>query len=150
MVLWGWSAAALAQVQKVVVRTTGISCGVCAVVSEVQFRRPPAIDDVAISLSKETITLHYKSGAGFDPQQIRRVLQPLDVGVLQFLVTAQGRVREENGKRIFVAGEDRFVVAPVTSTADIPVDTGVVIEGVVNDSFNPAQVKILHYLVIKK
>lgn len=150
MVLWGWSAAALAQVQKVVVRTTGISCGVCAVVSEVQFRRTPAIDDVAISLSKETITLHYKSRAGFDPQQIRRVLQPLDVGVLQLLVTAQGRVREENGKRIFVAGEDRFVVAPVTSTADIPVDTGVVIEGVVNDSFNPAQLKILHYLVIKK
>ena len=41
-------------------------------------------------------------------------------------------------------------VQPVASTADIPVDTGVVIEGVVNDSVNPAQLKILKYLVIRK
>src|ERR1043166_4259280 len=126
-VLWASNGAALAQVQKVAVRTTGISCGVCAVVSEVQFRRTPAVDDVAISLSKETITLTYKAGASFDPRQIRRVLQPLEVGVVQFLVTAEGRVQEESGKRIFVAGKDRFAVAPVASTADIPLDTAVVI-----------------------
>ena len=41
-----------AQVEKVAMRTTGISCGVCAGLSEIYFRRLPGVAGVKISLSK--------------------------------------------------------------------------------------------------
>ena len=42
--------------------TTGISCGACAGLSEIYFRRMPGIARITISLSKESITLFYKLG----------------------------------------------------------------------------------------
>src|SRR5262249_10081602 len=100
-----------AQVEKVVVRTTGISCGACAAISEIQFRRMPGVKDVSISLSTETITISYKPGSSFDPQQIREVLEPLNVRVVQFHITARGRVRMEGENWIFVAAVDKFGLA---------------------------------------
>src|SRR5918911_190646 len=93
-----WDGAAGAQVGKVAIQTTGISCGVCAAISEVQFRRMPGVDKVAISLSTETITLFYNSDASFDPRQIRRILQPLEVGVVRFQLSARGKVLEDGTK----------------------------------------------------
>ncbi len=37
---------AAAQVEKVAIKTTGISCGTCAAVSEVYLRRLPSIDKI--------------------------------------------------------------------------------------------------------
>src|SRR5579863_3575430 len=86
MLLFLASLPASAQVEKVAMRTTGISCGVCAGLSEVYFRRMPGIDAVKISLSKEAIMLTYKPGATFDPKAIRDLLRPMDVGVVQFQI----------------------------------------------------------------
>ena len=52
----------LAQVDSVEMRTTGISCGVCAMVSEFQFRRMAGVDKVTISLAREAIVIFYKPG----------------------------------------------------------------------------------------
>ena len=41
---------AIAQVERVAIRTTGISCGTCAAISEFYLRRLPSIDKVNISL----------------------------------------------------------------------------------------------------
>ena len=135
-----------AQVEKVDIRTTGISCGVCAAVSEVQFRRMPDISKVAISLPKETITLSYKPGAAFGPRQIREVLQPLDVVVVHFQISARGRVQEEREKRYFLAGKDKFVLA---GTSSIAADGPLFIEGIVNDRIEPMELKVLNSRPLK-
>lgn len=138
-----------AQVEKVAMRTTGISCGVCAVVSEINFKRMGGVDKVTISLSQEAILISYKPGATFSPQGIREVLQPLKVGVAQFQISARGRVRERGGKRCFVAGQDTFLIAPAANSPAIPPDTPVLIEGILNDRRDPMEVKILNFKLLK-
>lgn len=91
---------AWAQVEKATMRTTGISCGVCAAVSEFKFRRMPGVDNVTISLASESITLAYKPDAAFSPGEIRQTLEPLDVHVVVFHVTARGRIQEHNGRKL--------------------------------------------------
>src|ERR1700730_11048994 len=81
-----------AQVEKVAMRTTGISCGYCAGLSELSFRKVPGVENVAISLSKEAIMLSYKPGAIFDPAGIRKILEAWKVGVVQFQINARGRI----------------------------------------------------------
>src|ERR1700740_3088880 len=90
-----------AQVETVAIRTTGISCGVCAAISEIQFKRVAGVDKVTISFAKEAIMLSYKPDATFSPRHLRAVLQPLDVGIVQFHISARGRFQEQRGKRFF-------------------------------------------------
>ena len=94
-----------AQVEKVAMRTTGISCGICAGLSEIYFRRLPGVDQVKISLSKEAILLTYKPGAAFDPEGIRKILQPLEVGVTQFQISAHGQHRGARRQTIPAGGQ---------------------------------------------
>ena len=149
LVVWpavpGW-----AQVEKVAMRTTGISCGVCAGLSEIYFKRMPGVDKVIISLSKEAIMLTYKPGAAFNPQGIRKVLQPWEVGVVQFQISARGRIQEQGGKRFFVAGKDKFVVASSANAPEIPAGTPVLIEAILDDHPNPMEVKILNFEPLKQ
>jgi hypothetical protein len=139
------AAPGLAQVEKVAMRTTGISCGVCAGLSEMSFRRIPGVDDVKISLSNEAIMLTYKPGTAFDPDGIRKILQQLQVGVNQFQVVVRGQLQEQGGKRWFIGGKDKFVVAETAPTAPklIP-NTPVLIEAILNDKANPMEVKVLN------
>src|SRR5687768_2828125 len=99
---------AFAQVEKAAMRTTGLSCGTCAVVSEIDLRRIAGVDKVTISMSTEAVTVFYKTGAIFQPSEIRKVLERLNVVIAQFQISARGRVQNEGGKRYFVAGKDRF------------------------------------------
>ena len=47
------------QVETVAMHTTGISCGVCAAVSEISLKQMTGVDRVAISLAKEAIIIAY-------------------------------------------------------------------------------------------
>ncbi len=134
---------AAAQVDKVAMRTTGISCGLCAGLSELYFRRLAGIDGVKISLPKEAILLTYKPGAKFDPQAIRGILEPLKVGVTQFQISARGQAQEQGGKRFFSAGKDRFVLMDAINSPPVPMNTPVVIEGILFDKYTPMELKIL-------
>jgi copper chaperone CopZ len=137
------AAAAPAQVEKVAMRTTGISCGVCAGLSEYYFKRLDGVDKVTISLSQEAITLTYKPGAAFDPAAIRRILKSMEVGVVEFQINARGRVEEQGGKRFFVAGKNRFAMAAAPNPP--PVGPLVSIEAILNDGVTPMEVKILNF-----
>jgi len=134
-----------AQVAKVAMRTTGISCGFCAGLSELSFRRVPGVDKVSISLSKEAIMLSYKPGATFDPAGIRKILEGWKVGVVQFQISARGHVEEQDGKRFFRAGKDRFALTAAARSPAIPSNTPVIIEGILNDRTNPMEVKVLNF-----
>ncbi len=140
---------AFAQVEKVAMRTTGISCGVCAAVSEVYLRQLNGIDKIKISLSSEAIMVSYKPGATFQPKDIRDALKKTEVGVVQFQISARGRVQEQDGKRFFVAGAEKFVLQAVPNAPPVPSDTLVLIEGTVNDRSNPMELKVMTVKPIK-
>ena len=136
------------QVETVAMHTTGISCGVCAAVSEINLKRMPGVERVAISLAKEEIILSFKAEAAFSPRRIREVLQPLEVGVVQFQISARGYVQGQDGKRFFMAGKDKFVLVP-TGDAPLPRDTAVLIEAILNDRLEPMELKILSFKPLK-
>jgi hypothetical protein len=138
-----WGIPLPAQVDKIAIRTTGISCGVCAVVSEVAFRRIPDIDHVSISLSKESILLSYRRGGTFSIPAIRKVLDPLHVGILELQIRALGNVREERGKRLFAAGKDTFVLT--AGAAPLPLATPVFLEAILEPESQPMGLKVLKF-----
>jgi hypothetical protein len=139
------AAHAAGQVEKVAMRTTGISCGVCAGLSEIYFHRLQGVDKVKISLSQEAIMLTYKPGAKFDPQAIRKILEPLKVGVVQFQIGARGQVHQEVGKRILDTGGDKFVVLDAIDSPDVPVGLPLHIEGILFDRGSPMKIKVLKF-----
>ena len=140
---------AFAQVEKVAMRTTGISCGTCAAVSEILLRQLAGIDKIKISLSSEAIMVSYKPGAAFQPKDIREALKKTDVGVVQFQISARGRLQEQGGKRFFVAGKEKFVLVQAPNGPQVPVDTPVLIEGTVNDRVDPMELKVMTVKPIK-
>jgi hypothetical protein len=134
---------ALAQVDKVAMRTTGISCGTCAFVSEVYLRQLAGVAAIKISLSTEAILVSYKPGAAFRPGQLRDALKKTDVGVLQFQITARGRMQEQGGHRFFVAGRDRFLLADSPESAQLVSNAPVTIEAMLNDQADPMELKVM-------
>ena len=133
----------MAQVEKLAMKTTGISCGVCAAVSELNFRRLDGVDKVKISLSHESILLTYKPGAKFSTQAIRKVLDPLKVGVVQFQIGVRGEVRLSGDKRILTAGPYRFTLLDAIDSPDVPAHVPVRIEGILYDRETPMEIKVL-------
>jgi hypothetical protein len=119
---------AFAQVEKVAVRTTGISCGTCAAFSEIY---------------TEAILVSLKRGAAFQPKEIRDVLKRTDVGVLQFQITARGRVLKQGSQRFFVAGRDRFLLAAAADAPQLPRESPVLIEAMLNDLVDPMELKVM-------
>jgi hypothetical protein len=132
-----------AQVEKIAMRTTGISCGVCAGLSEIYFRRLAGVDNVKISLRTEAIMLTYKPGAAFDPAAIRKILEPLKVGVIQFQIGARGQVQESGGKRFFIAAPYKFALLDAIDSPSIPLNTQVRVEGILFDRASPMALKVL-------
>jgi hypothetical protein len=136
---------AFSQVEKAAMRTTGISCGTCAAVSEIYLRRLPQIDKIAISMSKESVLVTYKPGAEFRPQDLRDALGKTDVGIVQLQISARGRVQQQGAKRFFIAGKDKFAVMTSPKASEIPTDMPVVIEGILNDKVTPMELKVMTF-----
>jgi hypothetical protein len=136
---------AMAQVERVAIRTTGISCGTCAAVSEIYLKRLPNVDKVAISIKNEAVMVSYKAGSTFQPKDLRDVLKKTEVGVTQLQISARGRVQDQAGKRFFVAGKDKFVLISGSNSTQIPLDTPVSVEAIVNDRVDPMELRIMTF-----
>src|SRR5437762_744334 len=134
---------AAAQVERVAVRTTGISCGTCAAVSEFYLRRLPSIDKVDISLKNEAVMVSYKPGSSFQPKDLREIFQKTDVAVTQMQISARGRVQEQAGKRFFIAGKDKFLLVSAANSPQVPTNTPVAVEGVANDRVDPMELRVM-------
>ena len=130
-----------AQVDKAAMGTSGISCGECAAISEVYLRQLAGVDKVTISKSQEVVVLTYKPGSSFHPWDIRDALDRTDVGVVQFQISARGRLQETGGKKYFIAGKDKFILAP--TSVSVPADATVEVQGIVNDKPDPMELKVL-------
>ena len=113
---------------------------------EIALRRLEGVDKISISMSEQRFQLTYKPGTSFHPAQIRRAVAEADVMVVRFRISAEGRVREQAGKRFFLAGKDKFLLigSPEISSAG-PIS----IEGTVDDSGVPLQLKVVQFQPIK-
>src|SRR5579863_2620681 len=80
---------ALAQVNKVAIKTKGIACGDCAAVSQINLGRMDGVEKVVVNASTEALLITYKAGAVFQPEHIREILDVGGVGVLQFQIGAR-------------------------------------------------------------
>lgn len=141
--LAGVEVAGLAQVDNVEILTSGISCGVCAVVSEVRFRRMEGIGKVDISSAKETITLHYKPDARFSAKEIEEVLRPLGVHVLRMRMEARGRLETGgDGKMLLVAGRNRIPVRLGAGAGTIEPGAQLLVEGLILGSGETVECKV--------
>ena len=138
-----------AQVEKAAMKTTGISCGTCAAVSEIYLRQLSGIDKINISLSKEAIMVSYKPGAAFQPKAIRDALKKTDVGVVTLQISARGRIQDQAGKRIFVAGNDKFALQSSPESLRLPLNTPILVEGVLNDQVEPMELKVMTFQATK-
>lgn len=136
---------AMAQVERVAIRTTGISCGTCAAVSELYLRRLPNIDKVAISMKNEAVMVSYKPGSTFQPKDLRDVLKKTEVGVTQLQISARGHVQDQAGKRFFIAGKDKFVLISGSNSAQIPLNAAVSVEAIVNDRVDPMELRVMTF-----
>jgi hypothetical protein len=134
-----------AQVEKASMRTKGISCGVCAVVSEVHLRRIEGVDKISISKSAESVMVSYKPSAPFHPAELRKAVEGLNVAIVQFQVNARGRVLDQNGKQFFVAGKDKFLLTPSAGAPKVPSGTPVIVEAILNDKLNPMELRVLSF-----
>src|SRR5437016_5426660 len=134
---------AIAQVERVAIRTTGISCGTCAAISEFYLRRLPSIDKVNISLKNEAVMVSYKPGSAFQPKDLREIFQKTDVAVTQMQISARGRVQEQAGKQCFVAGKDKSILVSYANSPQVPTNTPVAVEGVVNDRVDPMELRVM-------
>lgn len=106
---------------------------------EITLRRLDGVDKVAISIEKQLFAVTYKAGTTFQPAAIRQAVAAADVEVIQFHVSARGRVKEKGDQRLFVAGEDRFVLV---DSPQVPVNVLIGIMGTVNDSAAPMEIKV--------
>ena len=113
---------------------------------EIALRRLDGVDKISISISKQRFQVTYKSGVSFQPWDIRDAVAKADVEVLRFRIIAQGRVHEEGGKRFFVAGKDRFLLV---ASSRISSEGTISIEGTVDDSTEPLQLKLLQFKSLK-
>lgn len=98
-----------------------------------------------ISLRNEAIMLTYKPGAKFDPEAIRKVLEPLKVEVVQFQIEVRGDVLESAGRQFLQAGKDRFLVRDTIDSPRLPVGAPLSIEGILFDHATPMEVKVLTF-----
>ncbi len=143
--------AGLAQVDMVEILTSGISCGVCAAVSEVQFRRMEGIGNVTISLAKETITLHYKPDARFSVKDIEGVLEPLKVHVLRMRMEARGHLEAgRDGKMVLVAGRNRIPVRLREGTGVMEPGTQLLLQGLIMGSGETVEYKVGQIRIAEK
>src|SRR5947207_2743617 len=110
---------ATAQVDKVAIKTKGISCGTFASVSEIYLKLLPYVYKVAISMKNEAVLVSYKAGASFQPKELRDILKKTEVGITQFQISARGRVQEQAGKRFFIAGKDKFLLVTGTNATQV-------------------------------
>ena len=113
---------------------------------EIALRRLEGVDKISISISEQRFQVTYKSGASFQPWDIREAVAKADVEVVRFRITARGRVHEEAGKRFFVAGKDKFLLV---ASPKIPSESSISIEGTVDDSAEPLRLQILQFKSLK-
>lgn len=77
---------------------------------EIALRRLEGVDKISISISEQRFQVTYKPGASFQPWDIRDAVAKAEVEVVQFRISARGRVQQQGERRFLVAGKDKLLL----------------------------------------
>jgi hypothetical protein len=113
---------------------------------EIALRRLDGVNKIHISIRDQRFEITYKPGATFQPEDIREAVARAEVDVLRFRINARGRVHEEGGNRIFIAGKDNFLLV---DSPKIPSERPISIEGTVDDFAAPLRLTIVQFKPLK-
>ncbi|MBI4464475.1 MAG: heavy-metal-associated domain-containing protein [Acidobacteria bacterium] len=114
---------------------------------EIALRRLEGVEKVSISIENQTFEVSYKPGTSFRPGDLREAVAQASVGVVRFYIQARGTVREETGKRFFLAGNDKF---PLVDAGRLPLDTPLSIVATVDDSTELLQLNVRDFKPLPK
>ncbi|MBI4460179.1 MAG: hypothetical protein HY648_09000 [Acidobacteria bacterium] len=128
---------ALAQVERVVMETEGVSVA-CTPGLEVALKSLPSVYQFAISVEKQMVSVIYFSGERFDPKKLRWAVDKGEADVIRFHVSGAGKVQQESDQQFFISGENRFLIV---NSPKLPADVPIGMIGVVNDSTEPMQIR---------
>ena len=112
---------------------------------ETALRRLDGVDKISISVPEQKFQVTFKPGAVFRPAEIRTAVGKAGVKVVGFHIDAKGRMADEEGKRVFLAGKQKFLVSGDAKIFEGPA----AVEGAVDDAVEPMKLKILKFKSLK-
>ncbi len=128
---------AFAQVERVIVEADGMKAA-CVPGLEAALKSMDSVYRYGISLDKQMFSIIYFAGEKFDPKRIYWAADKGEAEVKRIHLAAHGKVRQGGDRQIFVAGENRFLIA---GQRKLPADVNIGIIGVVDDSNELLQLK---------
>jgi hypothetical protein len=137
---------AFAQVDRVIVEAEGMK-DACVPGLQAALESMPSVYKYAISVEKQMFTVIYNAGEKFDTRRLYWAADKGEAGVKAIHMFARGTIHEEDGRQIFVSGENRFLVV---SAQKLPPDVNIGIVGVVDDSKELMQLKPDDFQVLKQ
>src|ERR1041385_463397 len=137
---------AFAQVERVIVEAEGMKdAGVPGL--QAALESMPSVYKYAISVEKQMFTVIYKAGEKLDTKRLYWAADKGEAGVKAIHLFARGTIHEEDGRQIFISGENRFLIV---STQRLPPDVPIGIVGVVDDSKELMPLKPDDFQVLKE
>lgn len=143
---WGMTPSASAQVERAVVEAEGMK-DACVPGLRAALESIPSVYKYAISVEKQMFTVLYNPGEKFETRRLYWAADKGEAGVKAIHLFARGTIHEEEGRQIFLSGENRFVIV---SPEKLPQDVTLGIVGVVDDSKESMQLKPDDFQVLKE
>jgi len=137
---------AFAQVDRVVVEAEGMK-DACVPGLQAALETLPSVEKYAVSVEKQMFVVIYAGDGKFDTRRLYWAADKGEAGVKAIHVFARGTIHEEDGRQIFVSGENRFLIL---SSQKLPTDVMIGVVGVVDDSKELMQLKPDDFQVLKE
>jgi hypothetical protein len=137
---------AFSQVERVIVEAEGMK-DACVPGLQAALASIPAVYKYAVSVEKQMFTVLYNAGGKFDTRRLYWAADKGEAGVKAIHVFARGTIREEDGRQIFVSGENRFLIV---SPQKLPPDVTIGMVGVVDDSKELMELKPDDFQILKE
>jgi hypothetical protein len=135
-----------AQVERAIVEAEGMK-DACVPGLQAALESMPSVYKYAISVEKQMFTVIYNAGEKFDTKRLYWAADKGEAGVKAIHLFARGTIHEEDGRQIFVSGENRFLVV---SSQKLPADVNIGVVGVVDDSRELMLLKPDDFQVLKE
>jgi hypothetical protein len=115
---------------------------------EVAIRRLDGVDQVAISIEKQQISVTYKGAASLQPKLLREAAGYTSVTIVRFQIQARGRLQAQGDKQFFLAGKDRFLLV---NPPKMPDDQALLVNGeILNDASEPMELKVVEFHPVRE
>src|SRR5947207_14658734 len=80
---------------------------------EIALRDLDGVDKISISISKQRFQVTYKSGASFQPWDIREAVAKAEVAVVRFLIVARAMFMKKEGSGSLWRAKEKFFLGPL-------------------------------------